>query len=80
MKNRTVRTLTLIVLAAALSPLCVAQSSFTGDLHRMDNSEHAGWAHLSFDSELGSNRHEQHLTMTLELFGFSFGLTATWYR
>ena len=74
--NRIARTLALIVLAAAFSPLCQAQSSFSCYLRRAD-AEQSGWAHLSVDSEL-SNRHEKHLAVTMELFGFSVSLSATW--
>ncbi|MGA2674273.1 MAG: hypothetical protein ABSE99_13705 [Terracidiphilus sp.] len=78
MKNRIARTFTLIVLAAALSPLCVAQSSFTGDVHRAANSDRSGRTHLSFNSELSNGRHENHLAMTMNIFGFSMSLSFTW--
>lgn len=76
MKKRIARTLALIVLAAALSPLCQAQSSITCDLYKADAGQ-SGWVHLSVDSEL-SSRHVKHLAVNLELFGFSMSLSFTW--
>jgi hypothetical protein len=74
MKNRIARILALLVLAAAFSPLCQAQSFFTCDLYRTNQS---GWARLYVNSEL-SNRYEKHLAVTLEIFGFSMSLSFTW--
>ncbi|MGD0858568.1 MAG: hypothetical protein ABR912_04535 [Terracidiphilus sp.] len=79
MKNRIARTLGLIVLVAAFSPLCRAHSSFTGDLHRTEVSKHSGWAHLSLDIDL-NNSNEKYLEVSLELFGFSLNLSSTWDR
>jgi hypothetical protein len=76
MKNQIARTLALIALAAAFSPLCQAQSSFTCDVYRTD-ADQSGGAHISVNSEL-SNRYEKHLAVALELFGFSVCLSATW--
>jgi len=76
MKNRIAKTLALIVLATAFSPLCQAQASFTCDLDRTD-AQHSGWVHFSVNSEL-SSRYEKHLAIALELFGFTLSLSATW--
>jgi hypothetical protein len=77
MKNRIARTLALIVLATAFSPLCQAQSSFTCDLYRA-SAEHSRWVHFSVSSEL-SSRYEKHLAIALELFEFTLSLSATWH-
>ena len=59
MKNRIARILALILLAGALSPLGVGQTSFRGYCDRMDNPARAGWAHVTFSSDLSNRRHER---------------------
>ena len=75
MKNRIARILALILLAGALSPLGVGQTSFRGYCDRMDNPARAGWAHVTFSSDLSNRRHERHVGLTVELFGYSMRLS-----